>query len=452
YFEAEKKRLEMIEFKKPFVKNPGYEHPNSRYYSTSLSSMIESINSKISGGNNSNEAFYVDLSSSFDVNSPPWVTLTSIGGKCERSSVSIGGQSLSTIYVIGGYQYSSNVRSNIANNLVYTFDTASESWDSVTISSLEKRSRTFAVGDSEGYIYIFGGSDNNIRMDNMSIVDSLLNTVSETSFTDGPTPRSDYTATLVDKYIVYIGGVEGTQSSSSQLIWIFDTSSSEWVTSQAVGPEIGSRMGHTATLGSNGRIFVYGGITLSSVVPNPSIYFAVLDVTVFPYQWSVPELNDESNEGSKKAALIGGILGALLFVIIIIGIGIFFYLRRKRRRGQESEKSEISKTGENFDVADVHGNEVIESSSPTQPQIVNRPSSTMKKPTNEEHRDEMIILSESAVPPIYYPNINKDNFTHASVPLPAQPPLDPSVYNATDIPPTIYNATDVPPTIYNTTD
>ncbi|RHZ61650.1 hypothetical protein Glove_346g134 [Diversispora epigaea] len=46
--EAEKKRLEMVECKKPFVKNPGYEHPNSRYYSMSLNSMLESINSTVS--------------------------------------------------------------------------------------------------------------------------------------------------------------------------------------------------------------------------------------------------------------------------------------------------------------------------------------------------------------------------------------------------------------------
>ncbi|RHZ61675.1 hypothetical protein Glove_346g84 [Diversispora epigaea] len=45
--EAEKKRLEMVKSKKPFVKNPGYEHPNSRYYSRSLNSMLESINSTI---------------------------------------------------------------------------------------------------------------------------------------------------------------------------------------------------------------------------------------------------------------------------------------------------------------------------------------------------------------------------------------------------------------------
>ncbi|RHZ61669.1 hypothetical protein Glove_346g167 [Diversispora epigaea] len=45
---AEKKRLEMVKSKKSFVENPGYEHPNSRYYSTSLNSMLESINSIVS--------------------------------------------------------------------------------------------------------------------------------------------------------------------------------------------------------------------------------------------------------------------------------------------------------------------------------------------------------------------------------------------------------------------
>ncbi|RHZ74584.1 hypothetical protein Glove_220g17 [Diversispora epigaea] len=47
--EAEEKRLEMVESKKPFVKNPGYEHPNSRYYSILLNPMLESISSTISG-------------------------------------------------------------------------------------------------------------------------------------------------------------------------------------------------------------------------------------------------------------------------------------------------------------------------------------------------------------------------------------------------------------------
>ncbi|RHZ74590.1 hypothetical protein Glove_220g47 [Diversispora epigaea] len=65
FIEAEKKRLEMIEFKKPFVKNPGYEHPNSRYYSRSLNSMLESINSTVSDLF-SNNLFSNDC---FDINS-----------------------------------------------------------------------------------------------------------------------------------------------------------------------------------------------------------------------------------------------------------------------------------------------------------------------------------------------------------------------------------------------
>ncbi|RHZ43846.1 hypothetical protein Glove_851g10 [Diversispora epigaea] len=63
--EAEKKRLEMVESKKPFVKNPGYEHPNSRYYSTLLNPMLESINSKISDIYSNDNLFSNDH---FDIN------------------------------------------------------------------------------------------------------------------------------------------------------------------------------------------------------------------------------------------------------------------------------------------------------------------------------------------------------------------------------------------------
>ncbi|RHZ43850.1 hypothetical protein Glove_851g14 [Diversispora epigaea] len=63
--EAENKRLEMVESKKPFVKNPGYEHPNSRYYSTLLNPMLESINSTISDIYSNDNLFSNDH---FDIN------------------------------------------------------------------------------------------------------------------------------------------------------------------------------------------------------------------------------------------------------------------------------------------------------------------------------------------------------------------------------------------------
>ncbi|RHZ61688.1 hypothetical protein Glove_346g183 [Diversispora epigaea] len=66
--EAEKKRIKMIEFKKPFVKNPGYEHPNSRYYSRSLNSMLESINSTVSGLFSDNNLFSNDHFNIMDFN------------------------------------------------------------------------------------------------------------------------------------------------------------------------------------------------------------------------------------------------------------------------------------------------------------------------------------------------------------------------------------------------
>ncbi|RHZ57535.1 hypothetical protein Glove_386g16 [Diversispora epigaea] len=67
--EAEKKRLEMIKFKKPFVKNPGYENPNSRYYSISLNSMLESINSTVSDIFSNDNWFSNDRFDIMDINS-----------------------------------------------------------------------------------------------------------------------------------------------------------------------------------------------------------------------------------------------------------------------------------------------------------------------------------------------------------------------------------------------
>ncbi|RHZ61731.1 hypothetical protein Glove_346g30 [Diversispora epigaea] len=68
FYKAEDKRLEMVESKKPFVKNPGYEHPNSRYYSRSLNSMLESIDSTISGLFSNNNLFSNDNFDIMDIN------------------------------------------------------------------------------------------------------------------------------------------------------------------------------------------------------------------------------------------------------------------------------------------------------------------------------------------------------------------------------------------------
>ncbi|RHZ75474.1 hypothetical protein Glove_213g113 [Diversispora epigaea] len=67
--EAEKKRLEMVKSKKPFVKNLGHEHPNSRYYSTSLNSMLESINSSITDLFSNDNLFSNDRFDIMDFNS-----------------------------------------------------------------------------------------------------------------------------------------------------------------------------------------------------------------------------------------------------------------------------------------------------------------------------------------------------------------------------------------------
>ncbi|RHZ61696.1 hypothetical protein Glove_346g100 [Diversispora epigaea] len=63
---AEDKRLEMIKLNKPFV--TGCEHPNSRYYSTSLNSMLGSINSTITDPLSKNDFDIMNINSNQEIN------------------------------------------------------------------------------------------------------------------------------------------------------------------------------------------------------------------------------------------------------------------------------------------------------------------------------------------------------------------------------------------------
>ncbi|RHZ49573.1 hypothetical protein Glove_519g99 [Diversispora epigaea] len=229
------------------------------------------------------------------------------------------------------------------------------------------------------------------------------NSVNEISFTNGPAPRSDYTVTLFDNYVVYIGGVETSSSTSTlvdiNVILVFDTSSSTWNTFQATGPDIGSRMGHTAILGSDEKIFVYRGIILSSL--NPIVYFAVLDITSLLYQWSTPELKNVNNS-NLSSSIYDTTTSSQLYVMNTENYSwISSYPQKKLKVTQKNEKRE---SNENINKADIHANEVIESSLPTHP--VNR-LSTIKNLTSEKRKDDIIILSESVI--YLEKNIDKDN-------------------------------------------
>ncbi|CAI2191165.1 9876_t:CDS:2, partial [Funneliformis geosporum] len=146
-----------------------------------------------------NDVFYLDLSQQFNAENPPWTDLTSnsgIGFKIMRNQ--------------------NNEDSFIS--LVYEFNLKSGQWIIPVIKgNVPARRREFqAVADDLGSIYVFGGgADKSIGSNITQIFNdmAILNTVNLTwsygPIVNAPTPRVDYTATLLsDGVIVYIGGRE----------------------------------------------------------------------------------------------------------------------------------------------------------------------------------------------------------------------------------------------------
>ena len=173
-------------------------------------------------GTTSREVIYLDLSKNFNINSPPWVNYSNISplpvygawvGSCKDKNNK-------TIYLFGGELYDVSTNNLITDNnkQLYVFDSIKNTWTTpiVTGTSAPTRRREMkVVMDDLGKMYVFGGgsdpatgSNITIPHNDMTIFDSNQLTWTQTSPTNPPTARIDFTATYLpkNKLIVYIGG------------------------------------------------------------------------------------------------------------------------------------------------------------------------------------------------------------------------------------------------------
>ncbi|CAG8644397.1 3944_t:CDS:1, partial [Acaulospora colombiana] len=174
----------------------------------------------------SNDFFYLDLSNSFQIDNPPWVSLSASVPISPTYSTSITSPlDNSTIYLIGGYMQNPSTNSPDNNTLVYTFNSNTTQWTIPTIggSIPAGRQEMDGVVDNTGKVYIFGGyvitnstSKNGNIFDDIIIFDistNIWSTIQSTS--NFPNPRIDYTAILLENnVIVYIGGREYASSTN----------------------------------------------------------------------------------------------------------------------------------------------------------------------------------------------------------------------------------------------
>ncbi|KAF0531620.1 galactose oxidase [Gigaspora margarita] len=239
--------------------------------------------------NSSNDVFYIDLSSTFDISTLPFkqVSIGMLVGVNLATCVSSPDNS--TIFLIGG-------RMTSTSTAVYKFDPINLQWTIPMIngfnSSFINRNEIQAAIDSKGKTYILGGTEiktgNTVGNGNIFYEMNLFDTTSMTwSTLTLPTdvlPRIDYTATLLPTgFIIYLGGITPSNFAKFNDILIFDTKSLSWSNKTASGITIQARYGHSAVLTKNGNIIIFGGASGTKQV-SPDL--AVLNTNA--WIWSIP--------------------------------------------------------------------------------------------------------------------------------------------------------------------
>ena len=113
-------------------------------------------------------------------------------------------------------------------------------------------------------MFVIGGKGANGAMYNdvffLDLVEWVWVPVSPLSL--GPTPRFFHASTLVGRKVVIHGGWDGDQECFSDL-WIFNTDSFSWMQPRTSGFGPTPRYGHSLNLSSDGRLFCFGGCTLT---------------------------------------------------------------------------------------------------------------------------------------------------------------------------------------------
>ncbi|KAF0552386.1 kelch repeat protein [Gigaspora margarita] len=275
--------------------------PTSRYFQSSVvvGERIYFLGGVGATGKGTSDFFYLNVSPPFNTVNLQWTDLTSVAPIPVLSAFSpscVGGSSNSTIFL---FEHRSTNNVNSTTLVTFSLDINSPKWSNTITSGVTPpvRQEMSAVVDKNGKIYINGGyypyepSTMQKSYNNTYIFDSLK--LSWTSGSNAPIVRSDCTATLLPSgLIVYIGGTNDDSLTSPEVdmtrITTYNTITGTWLSVTAVGDVITARQSHSAVLGKDGTIIIYGGGYKNlTVAPTPAL--ATLDTSTTPYKWSAKQ-------------------------------------------------------------------------------------------------------------------------------------------------------------------
>ncbi|CAG8519975.1 8813_t:CDS:2 [Dentiscutata erythropus] len=253
----------------------------------------------------SRENIFLDVTlSTLNTSNPLWSSSTSsvslVPTNSALASACVGGSNKATIFLLE-HLFGNNSISN--NTIVYAFDTVSGTWSIPNIiGTIPISRRQFqAVNDTNGKIYMFGGftTNSNTDLNDIYTFDTSTFIWTQGSNANAPTPRADFTATLLNNgLILYLGG--GDTINMAEI---------------AAGDNISPRSSHTAVLSPDGHVVIFGGSKNSAPLDQNQL-LASLDTNVNPYKWSSKSMignNVPSSLAFHSANIVGN------FMIVVFG-------------------------------------------------------------------------------------------------------------------------------------
>ena len=204
-----------------------------------------------------------------------WYVLSALG---ECPSVRVGhtcthitGENGSNgkIYVIGG----ANPNGSFGDTFILDLDVLK--WDISSAPGFKPRYEhtAFVPASTPTKIYIFGGADQGKNLNDIQVYDTAENTWSSVSASGSPpSPRTYHTcASSGDKLYVYSGGLSGSDPVGDRQLHYFDAKTESWSIINARGDSPKPRHGHVVAVVGK-KLLVHGGMAGSTFYDDLNVF------------------------------------------------------------------------------------------------------------------------------------------------------------------------------------
>ncbi|RHZ84064.1 hypothetical protein Glove_86g176 [Diversispora epigaea] len=259
----------------------------------------------------SNELLYLNISNSFPISVPDWQN-GAVGPRVAYHTVSLGGFQNDLLVIYGG----ESLETPPPTNSLFYYDVTTEIWNLPNIvASQRRREHTAVTRLNDSSIFIFGGipDTNNTGISAVVQLNELFdldtrngswNTLSPKENT--PSPRFHHTATILSDGKMYIiGGISGENLVDMSQIYVYDTYNCQWSVQIATGIPPSNRRDHAAVGTHDGKVIIHGGVDITFLNPYQDI--GVLDTTCNPYKWLSINVEGKIPPGrySHTATMVG---------------------------------------------------------------------------------------------------------------------------------------------------